>query len=138
MIVYHSLRDMQKTRITNLHPIPIPPHPRSLRSSDVLGSLVHLNKYPLCAVKAPVVSIFIIFIMSSIHQGRCYCGAISWSTTGKVDFTSMCHCKDCQTVSGSAFGTTSLMIYDPKGVKFEGAEPKVFKAHSEQGNTTQR
>ena len=76
--------------------------------------------------------------MANVYQGRCYCGEISWLTTGKVDFTSLCHCKDCQTVAGSAFGSTSLMIYDRDGVKFEGKEPKVFHAKSEQGNSTQR
>ena len=30
------------------------------------------------------------------------------------------------------------MIYDPDGVKFEGKEPKVFHAKSEEGNSTQR
>ncbi len=30
------------------------------------------------------------------------------------------------------------MIYDPDGVRFEGEEPKVFRATSEQGNSTQR
>lgn len=80
----------------------------------------------------------VIIIMAPKYQGRCYCGAILWSTTGKVDFTSMCHCKDCQTVAGSAFGTTSLMIYDRDGVKFEGKKPKVFHAQSGHGSHTQR
>lgn len=30
------------------------------------------------------------------------------------------------------------MVYDPKGVEFEGDEPKVFHAESELGNPTQR
>ena len=30
------------------------------------------------------------------------------------------------------FGSTSLMIYDPDGVKSEGKEPKVFHAKSEE------
>ena len=71
-------------------------------------------------------------------NGKCYCGAISWKVVSKVDFTAVCHCRDCQTLSGSGFGSTSLMIYDPKGVQFEGDEPKVFHAKSDQGNSTQR
>ncbi|KAF1344500.1 hypothetical protein BDV97DRAFT_283224, partial [Delphinella strobiligena] len=50
----------------------------------------------------------------------------------------LCHCRDCQTITGSSFGSTSLMIYDAKGVKFTGPEPKVYHSKSEQGNTTQR
>jgi len=69
---------------------------------------------------------------------HCYCGAISWKVVGTVAYTAVCHCRDCQTISGSAYGSTSLMIYDPKGVEFQGDEPKVFHAESEQGNPTQR
>ena len=58
---------------------------------------------------------------------------------GKVDFTSACHCKDCQTIGGSGFGSTSLMIYDIKGVQFAGAEePKVSHAELEVANKVQR
>jgi hypothetical protein len=72
-------------------------------------------------------------------QGRCYCGAIEWKVVGKVNFTSVCHCKDCQTIGGSGFGSTSLMIYDLKGVQFTGAEePKVSHAELEVGNKAQR
>jgi hypothetical protein len=69
--------------------------------------------------------------------GKCYCGEIEWTLTGKIDFTSNCHCKDCQTVSGSAYGTTSLMVYDPHGVKFKGS-PKIVHGYSDAANTTER
>lgn len=69
--------------------------------------------------------------------GKCYCGQIEWTLIGEVAFTSNCHCKDCQTVSGSAYGTTSLMVYDPYGVQFKGS-PKVVHGFSDAGNTTQR
>lgn len=72
------------------------------------------------------------------YHGECLCESIKWTVTGKVDFPSVCHCTVCQTTSGSAFGTTSLMIYNPKGVIFQGAEPKVYKDKSERGKTTQR
>ena len=69
--------------------------------------------------------------------GKCYCEAIEWTVVGKVDFTANCHCKDCQTVSGSAYGTTSLLVYDPKGVKFTGS-PKVVHGKSDAGSDNQR
>ena len=50
-----------------------------------------------------------------------------------------CHCKDCRIIGGSGFGSTSLMIYDVKGVHFTGAEePKVSHAELEEGNKAQR
>lgn len=73
------------------------------------------------------------------YNGRCYCGAISWTAASSdVDFTSVCHCRVCQTLAGSAFGSTSLMIYKPDGVRFSGKEPKLFHDKSEQGSTTAR
>ena len=58
---------------------------------------------------------------------------------GKVDFTSVCNCKDQRTIGGSGFGSTSLMIYGVKGVQFTGAEePKVSHAELEVGNKAQR
>ena len=72
-------------------------------------------------------------------NGKCYCGAIHWKVVAAVDFTAVCHCRDCQCISGSAFGSTSLMIYGPKGVEFSGEiEPKVYHATSEAGRDTQR
>ncbi|KAK5024214.1 hypothetical protein LTR13_010997 [Exophiala sideris] len=72
-------------------------------------------------------------------NGKCYCGAIHWHVVGAVDFTSVCHCRDCQCISGSAYGSTSLVIYDPKGVEFSGdIKPKVYHAKSEAGRHTQR
>jgi hypothetical protein len=58
---------------------------------------------------------------------------------GKVDFTSACYCKDCQTIGGPGFGSTSLMIYDLKGIRFTGAEEqKVSHAKLEVENKAQR
>ena len=54
---------------------------------------------------------------------------------GKVDFTLVCHYEDCRTIGAPRFGSTSLMIYDVKGVQFTGAEePEVSHAELEVGN----
>ena len=51
---------------------------------------------------------FLIFILTATtYQVRCYCGNIFWAIARRVDSTSMCHRKGCQTVAGLAFGTTS-------------------------------
>ena len=47
------------------------------------------------------------------------------------------HWMESQTLSGSAYGTTSLMITEPNGVEFKG-EPKVYKGKSDSGADTQR
>jgi hypothetical protein len=36
-------------------------------------------------------------------EGRCHCGAIQFQATVDPQASFICHCLDCQTVSGSAF-----------------------------------
>ena len=38
-------------------------------------------------------------------SGRCYCGQISFEAAIQPDKVWVCHCTDCQTLSGSAFRT---------------------------------
>ena len=41
-------------------------------------------------------------------QGGCHCGKISYEAEIDPNTASICHCTDCQTLSGSAFRTTAL------------------------------
>lgn len=41
--------------------------------------------------------------------GHCLCGAASYRTSGPVVFTGVCHCKDCQRATGSAFSTVAAV-----------------------------
>ncbi len=36
-------------------------------------------------------------------DGRCLCGAITYSSPAEPAFTAVCHCKDCQRHTGTAF-----------------------------------
>ncbi len=36
-------------------------------------------------------------------DGRCLCGAVTYSCEGEPVFTAVCHCRDCQRQTGSAF-----------------------------------
>ena len=55
-------------------------------------------------------------------SGRCYCGQISFEAEIEPDKVRVCHCTDCQTLSGSAFranvpvveGTFVLQKGEPK------------------------
>jgi len=44
-------------------------------------------------------------------KGGCLCGAVRYSTTAEPLTSTVCHCRDCQRFSGSAFGT---LLYVPK------------------------
>jgi hypothetical protein len=37
--------------------------------------------------------------------GQCYCGQVSFEAEIQADKVRVCHCVDCQTLSGSAFRT---------------------------------
>jgi hypothetical protein len=41
-------------------------------------------------------------------DGRCHCGAISYEAEIDLDNVMICHCTDCQALSGSAFRTVVL------------------------------
>jgi len=46
--------------------------------------------------------------MNSKHGG-CACGAVRYAVTGKPLSVHACHCTDCQTLSGSAFGLSMVL-----------------------------
>jgi hypothetical protein len=39
-------------------------------------------------------------------DGGCHCGAITYEATADPERTSICHCTDCQTLTGTAFRVT--------------------------------
>lgn len=43
-------------------------------------------------------------------DGRCLCGAVTYSSDAEPAFTAVCHCKDCQRQSGTSF---SIMVGVP-------------------------
>ena len=45
-----------------------------------------------------------------VHSGGCQCGAVRYETTGQPSKTAVCHCRYCQTRTGSAFG---ISVYFP-------------------------
>ena len=42
--------------------------------------------------------------MDETHEGGCHCGAVRYRTTGQPHTAGVCHCRYCQTRTGSAFG----------------------------------
>ena len=42
--------------------------------------------------------------VDEIHEGGCSCGAVRYKTKGKPERAGVCHCRYCQTRTGSAFG----------------------------------
>src|SRR4051812_6627277 len=55
--------------------------------------------------------------MSDI-TGGCLCGAATYRATGEALFSAVCHCRDCQRQSGSAFAT--IVAVPEEGFGAEG------------------
>src|ERR1700739_4873911 len=55
-------------------------------------------------------------------SGRSYCGQISFEAEIEPDKVRVCHCTDCQTLSGSAFRTNVPVVQDTFVLK--KGEPK--------------
>ena len=65
-------------------------------------------------------------------DGRCHCGYITYEAEIDPDKTLVCHCTDCQTLSGSAFRVVAYTRED--AFKLLSGELKIYVKISESGN----
>ena len=54
-------------------------------------------------------------------EGRCLCGAVSYTIDAKPVRMAQCHCKDCQRASGT--GHMSLAFFEKRDVVIRGQLP---------------
>lgn len=74
--------------------------------------------------------------MTHSIEGGCRCGRIRYRVTAeKLPNAYACHCRDCQTWSGSAF---SLQIIVPESALQVTGEPALFELTSPDGSRTSR
>jgi hypothetical protein len=64
--------------------------------------------------------------------GRCHCGAISYRGTVDPQTVGICHCTDCQTLSGSAYRVS--VPAPAQSFKLLSGQPKVYIKTAESGN----
>jgi hypothetical protein len=65
-------------------------------------------------------------------DGGCYCGFIRFEGEADPEKTIICHCTDCQTLSGTAFRT--VVQVQSEQFKMLGGEPTSFIKTAESGN----
>ncbi len=64
-------------------------------------------------------------------EGRCHCGKIAYEATVDPDTVGICHCTDCQTLSGSPYRAT---IPAPAAAfVLRSGEPKIYIKTAESG-----
>jgi hypothetical protein len=69
-------------------------------------------------------------------DGRCLCGAITYSSDAEPAFTAICHCKDCQRQSGTAF---SIVVGVPRDqLEVEGDLSSYSTTGEDHGRETER
>ena len=64
-------------------------------------------------------------------DGGCHCGYITYEADADPDKTSICHCTDCQTLTGTAF-RVSIPAPD-SSFKILSGEPKAYVKTAESG-----
>jgi len=45
-------------------------------------------------------------------EGGCFCGAVRYRMAGPPIYVNCCHCRDCQTLTGSAFALNAMIERD--------------------------
>lgn len=65
-------------------------------------------------------------------DGACHCGSIAYEADVDPETVAICHCTDCQTLSGSAFRTVVPAKKD--AFKLVRGQPKVYVKTAENGN----
>ena len=65
-------------------------------------------------------------------DGRCHCGHITYEADIDPDKTLICHCADCQALSGSAFRVVAYTRED--AFTLRSGELKIYVKTSESGN----
>src|SRR5262249_53218866 len=64
-------------------------------------------------------------------DGRCLCGYLSYEAEVDPGSVLLCHCTDCQVLSGSAFRVT---VFVTGTFRFLSGEPKTYVKIAESGN----
>jgi hypothetical protein len=65
-------------------------------------------------------------------DGRCHCGEIRYEAQIDADKVSVCHCTDCQTLTGTAFRVS--VPAQAASVEFLQGSPKIYIKTAQSGN----
>lgn len=65
-------------------------------------------------------------------DGRCHCGNVTYRAEIDPDRVSVCHCTDCQTLTGSPYRVTVITSRD--SIRLTGNAPKVYTKIGDNGH----
>jgi len=64
-------------------------------------------------------------------QGRCHCGVITYEASINPDYVVICHCTDCQNISGAPYRANVPVL--PENFHLRG-QPKTYVKTADSGN----
>ncbi|WP_225771050.1 GFA family protein [Inquilinus sp. Marseille-Q2685] len=64
-------------------------------------------------------------------DGRCHCGHVAYEAEIDPEQVGICHCTDCQTLTGSPFRVTVLARRE--AIRLTGHEPKIYVKTGDNG-----
>ena len=67
-------------------------------------------------------------------DGQCHCGYLSYEATADPEAVAICHCTDCQTLSGTAFRTAVWVA--PDNFRLLKGEPTEYIKTTDRGART--
>jgi hypothetical protein len=67
--------------------------------------------------------------------GGCLCGRVRYTLSGEPAFTALCHCRNCQRYTGSAF--EAVVVYPSASVSLQG-ELKTYNDTGDSGQQVRR
>jgi hypothetical protein len=65
-------------------------------------------------------------------DGRCHCGQITFEADAEVGIVGLCHCSDCQTLTGSA--RRASILVPARSFVLRGETPTVYVKTADSGN----
>ncbi len=74
--------------------------------------------------------------MAEFRSGGCLCGAVRYESGGEPLYSLLCHCRDCQHQSGSAY--VAAMRVPAVRFRLTRGEPKLYVSTSDAGNAVTR
>jgi hypothetical protein len=66
-------------------------------------------------------------------DGQCHCGRVTYEAEINPDRVSICHCTDCQTLTGSPYRVT--VICSGEEIRLMGNAPKIYAKAGANGRT---
>ena len=73
--------------------------------------------------------------MNTPFEGHCACGAVRYQCTANPAFSWLCHCRDCQRASGSAYCS---ILYVPRSAMTIQGDARYHTVRAESGNEVSR